>query len=174
MIFILISLLLFGCKEKEIPVTIIGGDNMSMNLTSPAFQNNGMIPSKYTCDGEDVNPPLEISGVPSNAKSLLLIVDDPDAPMATWNHWIVWNIPIVSKIEENSVPNRAILGINDFDKHMYGGPCPPSGTHRYMFKLYALDTTLSLDSNSEKNDVLKAMEGHILEQTVLVGLYKKT
>jgi len=145
----------------------------TLKLASSAFENNSTIPSKYTCDGEDINPPLDISGIPSNAKSLLLIVDDPDAPTGTWNHWIVWNIPIVSKIDENSVPNRAIQGINDFDKHIYGGPCPPSGTHRYMFKLYALDTTLDRDSNSEKNDVLKAMEGHVLDQTVLIGLYKK-
>ncbi len=138
------------------------------------FENNGNIPGKYTCDGDDVNPPLQIEGVPENARSLVLIVDDPDAPMGTWDHWIVWNIaPDTTKIEENSVPEGAVQGMNDFKKREYGGPCPPSGKHRYMFKLYALDTTLDLDSASKKEDVENAMSGHIIEQTTLVGLYQR-
>jgi len=171
--FILISLLIFGCKTEKSD-DIIGGESMgTLKLTSSAFQNNGMIPSKYTCDGEDVNPPLEISGVPSNAKSLLLIVDDPDAPMGTWDHWVMWNIPIVTKIDEDNVPAGAVQGNNSGGANSYQGPCPPSGTHRYMFKLYALDTSLNLSSNSKKADVENAMKGHVLDQTVLVGLYKK-
>ena len=108
----------------------------TLKLTSPAFANNQMIPQKYSCKGEDINPPLKIEGVPKNTKSLLLIVDDPDAPVGNWNHWIVWNIPPeTSVIGENSVPQNAVLGMNDFRKLDYGGPCPPSGTHRYFFKI---------------------------------------
>ncbi len=142
-----------------------------LTITSSVFENNGVIPAKYTCDGEDVNPPLSIEGVPEGTESLVLIVDDPDAPMGTWDHWVVWNIPPVKKIEENSVPGTE--GINDFRKHSYGGPCPPSGTHRYFFKVYALDTKLDLSSNSRKRDVEKAMEGHILAEGEIVGLYSR-
>jgi len=142
-----------------------------LTVTSPGFENNNLIPSKYTCDGDDVNPPLIIEGIPEGTKSLVLIVDDPDAPMGTWDHWIVWNISPTSKIEENSVPG--VEGLNDFRKHSYGGPCPPSGTHRYFFKVYALDTKLDLNSNSRKKNVEKAMKGHILAEGVLVGLYSR-
>ena len=142
-----------------------------LTITSPAFENNKSIPSKYTCDGNDVNPALNIEGIPDETKSLVLIVDDPDAPMGTWDHWIVWNIPPTNKIEENSVPGTE--GLNDFRKHSYGGPCPPSGTHRYFFKVYALDTKLDLDPNSRKEDVEKAMKNHILAKGELVGLYSR-
>ncbi|MEW6116632.1 MAG: YbhB/YbcL family Raf kinase inhibitor-like protein [Nitrospirota bacterium] len=145
-----------------------------LKLSSPVFKDNSPIPSKYTCDGNDVNPPLVIENVPSNAKSLVLIVDDPDAPMGTWVHWVVWNIePKTKEIKEHSLPKGAIQGINDFKKHDYGGPCPPSGTHRYFFKLYALDATLNLPSSARKADVEKAMKGHIISQGQLVGLYSK-
>ncbi len=144
-----------------------------LKLTSSAFKNEGRIPDKYTCMGEDISPPLEINGVPEGAKSLVLIIDDPDAPMGTWDHWVVFNIPLISKIEENSVPQGGVQGINDFKKHDYGGPCPPSGTHVYMFKLYALDITLDLDEDSGKVDVENAMEGHVLAQTKLLGTYSK-
>jgi len=140
-------------------------------ITSSAFEENALIPTKYTCDGDDVNPPLIIEEMPKETKSLTLIVDDPDAPMGTWDHWIVWNIPPTSKIDENSVPG--VEGLNDFRKHSYGGPCPPSGTHRYFFKVYALDTKLNLDPNSKKNEVEKAMEDRILAQGELVGLYRR-
>ena len=143
-----------------------------MEIQSPAFENNGYIPSKYTCQGEDINPPLQISQVPQEAKSLVLIVDDPDAPMGTWVHWVVWNIPPkIKEISEKSLPQGAVEGLNDFQKHSYGGPCPPSGTHRYFFKLYALDTILNLDTSSTKNDLERAMKGHILDQAQLIGLY---
>jgi len=140
-------------------------------ITSPAFENNGFIPSKYTCDGDNINPALKIAGVPEGTQSLTLIVDDPDAPMGTWDHWIVWNIPPTERIEENSVPGTE--GLNDSRKHSYGGPCPPSGAHRYFFKVYALDTKLVLHPNSRKKDVEKAMEGHILAKGEIVGLYKR-
>lgn len=145
-----------------------------MKLSSSVFENNQLIPAKYTCDGEDINPPLQISEVPEGTKSLALIIDDPDAPMGTWDHWIVWNInPSVSFIKENSVPEGGVQGMNDFGKQPYGGPCPPSGTHRYFFKLYALDKELELDSSSKKEVLERAMEGHILDKAELVGLYKK-
>ncbi len=143
----------------------------ALKISSPAFQHNGSIPVKYTCDGEDVNPPLNIEGIPEGTQSLVLIVDDPDAPMGTWDHWIVWNIEPKENVEENSVPGTE--GMNGFGKHSYGGPCPPSGTHRYFFKVYALDTKLELGENSKKEDVEKAIEGHILAKGELIGLYSR-
>jgi Raf kinase inhibitor-like YbhB/YbcL family protein len=151
-----------------------GFDMSGMQITSPAFRSNGLIPEKFTCDGLDINPALSISGVPANARSLVLIVDDPDAPGGTWVHWVVWNIdPRVVEIKEGSIPQGAIQGINDFRKQNYGGPCPPSGTHRYFFKLYALDTKLDPGSNSTKSQVEKAMRGHIIDESSVVGLYKR-
>ena len=142
-----------------------------LTITCSVFENKGVIPAKYTCDGEDVNPPLSVDGVPEGTESLVLIVDDPDAPMGTWDHWVVWNIPPAKKIEENSVPGTE--GLNDFGKHSYGGPCPPSGTHRYFFKFYALDRKLDLPSNSRKRNVEKAMEEHILAKGQIIGLYSR-
>ena len=143
-----------------------------LSVESPAFENNKLIPAKYTCDGDDVNPPLVIEGIPEEAKTLALIVDDPDAPMGTWDHWIMWNIPPTGKIEENMVPGTE--GLNTYGRHAYGGPCPPYGTHRYFFKVYALDTKLTLNPDSKKKDVEKAMESHILAKGELVGLYRRS
>jgi Raf kinase inhibitor-like YbhB/YbcL family protein len=144
-----------------------------LSVNSSAFENNKVIPAKYTCDGDDVNPPLTIEGVPEGTKTLALIVDDPDAPMGTWDHWIVWNIPATtSKIAENTVPGTE--GMNDFRRRSYGGPCPPSGTHRYFFKVYALDVKLDLSPTSRKRDVEKAMQGHVLAEGELVGLYRRS
>jgi len=146
-----------------------------MKISSTDFEHNGQIPKKFTCDGSDVNPPLKFEGIPTDTKSLALIVDDPDAPVGIWVHWVLWNIdPKITEIKENSVPKGGMQGMNDFRKHDYGGPCPPSGTHRYFFKLYALDTTLSLGSNSTKNDIETAMKGHILAEAELIGLYKRS
>jgi hypothetical protein len=145
-----------------------------MTITSPAFKNNKHIPAKYTCDGENVNPPLEIKDVPGNAQSLVLISDDPDAPGGTWVHWTVWNIdPKTTEIAENSVPEGAVEGVTDFGKPGYGGPCPPPGTHRYFFKLFALDTKLDLSENTTAKDLEAAMEGHIIEKAELIGLYRR-
>lgn len=143
-----------------------------MKLTSPEFANNGFIPAKFTCQGDNVNPALIIEGVPGNASTLALIADDPDAPARTWVHWVVYNIPVVSRIEENSVPG--VQGVNDSAGRDYQGPCPPSGTHRYFFKIYALDAALRLKPGFDKKDLEKAMQGHILDQAELIGLYKKT
>lgn len=145
-----------------------------MKIESSAFLDNQFIPSKYTCDGENVNPPLKISGVPSETKSLVLIVDDPDAPRGTWVHWTLWNInPKITEISENNSPEGAVEGVTDFGKPGYGGPCPPSGTHRYFFKIYALDITLDLEVSAKVKDIEKAMEGHILDQARLIGLYSR-
>ena len=146
-----------------------GGEDMK--LTSPAFEHNKLIPAKYTCQGEDINPELAIADIPQAAKSLALIMDDPDAPVGTWVHWVVFDIKTVSRIEEDSIPGKQ--GINDFRRNNYGGPCPPSGTHRYFFKLYALDKKLGLPEGIKKSDLEKAMQGHIVAQTELIGLYKK-
>jgi Raf kinase inhibitor-like YbhB/YbcL family protein len=144
----------------------------NLQIKSTAFVNNGKIPAKYTCDGEGVNPELLISAVPENAKSLVLIVDDPDAPGGTFNHWVIWNIPpTVSTIKEGA-SIEGIAGINSGGDNGYFGPCPPSGTHRYVFKLYALDTLISLDNNDGSSDVKSAISSHIIGQTQLIGLYR--
>ncbi|MEA3489233.1 MAG: YbhB/YbcL family Raf kinase inhibitor-like protein [Candidatus Omnitrophota bacterium] len=142
-----------------------------MKLTSSEFSNNGYIPSKFTCEGVDVNPALVVEGVPEGAKSLALIVDDPDAPMGTWVHWVVYDMRVITRIDENTVPGKQ--GINDFGRKNYGGPCPPSGTHRYFFKVYALDAELGLDEGISKEGLESAMRGHILDKAELVGLYQK-
>lgn len=142
-----------------------------MKISSPEFDNNKSIPSKFTCEGKDVNPALVIENIPEGTKGLALIVDDPDAPMGTWVHWVVYDIPVTSRIGEDSIPGKQ--GINDFRRTNYGGPCPPSGTHRYFFKIYALDRELGLKEGVSKKALEKAMEGHILDKAELVGLYKK-
>lgn len=152
---------------------------MAIIVTSSAFEQGGMIASRYTCDAENVSPPLKWQGVPKAAKSIALICDDPDAPMGTWVHWVMWNIPAdATVLPENmrpakELPDGSIQGITDFGKHGYGGPCPPSGTHRYYFKVYALDKMLDLPNSSTKKDMLKAMQGHILAQGQLMGKYKR-
>lgn len=143
-----------------------------LSLTSPAFKNNQEIPAEYTCDGNDVNPPLVIAGVPEGTKTLALIVDDPDAPNGDWVHWVVYNIPPATlEIKTNSISGTE--GPNSGDTIHYGGPCPPSGVHRYFFKLYAVDTTFPVTSKMNKYDLLKAMNGHILAETNLIGVYKR-
>jgi hypothetical protein len=138
------------------------------------FSDGERIPLKYTCDGEDVNPPLEFTDIPKDTKSLLLIVDDPDSPSKVWSHWVLWNIPSnTNRIKENSIPSGTNEGINDFGKRGYGGPCPHSGTHRYQFKLYALDIKLDLSKESTKTNVENAIRGHIIDKTILTGLYSK-
>jgi len=145
-----------------------------MEIESPVFKNNKLIPSKYTCDGENVNPPLLIGDVPENAKSLVLIVDDPDASRGAFVHWTVWNIdPGIKEIKENSCPQNAVEGRTDFGRPGYGGPCPPSGTHRYFFKLFALNTTLDIDTSTEAADLEREIEDNILAKAQLVGLYRR-
>lgn len=145
-----------------------------MKVVNSAFNHNEKIPSKYTCDGENVNPPLQFLDVPAGAKSLVLIVDDPDAPTKTWVHWVVYDINRdVTEVEEDSVPEGGIEGMTDFGKPGYGGPCPPSGTHRYFFKLYALDMALDPPQNATKQMVEEKMEGHIIKKAELIGFYSR-
>jgi Raf kinase inhibitor-like YbhB/YbcL family protein len=144
-----------------------------MKITSSAFHEGANIPSKFTCDGSDTSPPLQIAGVPSGAKSLVLIVDDPDAPSGLFTHWLVWNIPPqTDSIAEGSAP-KGVQGANDFGKSGYGGPCPPLGTHRYSFKIFALDRELELRSGAKRSQVDAAMKGHVIAQGQLVGRYAK-
>jgi Raf kinase inhibitor-like YbhB/YbcL family protein len=146
-------------------------EERKMKLTSPEFENNQFIPVKFTCEGEDANPALIIDGIPAQTKSLALIVDDPDAPIGTWVHWVVYDIPVTPHIRENSLPGTQ--GLNNLGQKTYHGPCPPSGTHRYFFKIYALDTRLDLPPGASKGELEKAMKGHIVDKTELIGLYKK-
>jgi len=144
-----------------------------MKLTSPAFDQNGTIPDKYTCQGDDINPELHFENVPDGTERFALIVDDPDAPAGTWLHWLVYDIPAdKTTIEENSIPGKQ--GMNDFDKRDYGGPCPPSGEHRYFFRGYALDEELELEEGRKRSDVESAMEGHVIGSYELIGKYSKS
>lgn len=151
----------------------------TIEVKSSAFETGEMIPKKYTCDGEDVSPPLSWSGVPEGTKSLALISDDPDAPMGTWVHWVLYDLPAsVKELQENfpkekTLHSGAKQGITDFKRIGYGGPCPPSGTHRYFFKFYALDTKLNLEPGATKKQLLAAMEGHIIGEGELMGKYKR-
>jgi len=155
------------------------GGKRKMTITSTAFTNGGMIPPKYTADGADVSPPLAFAGAPSGTKTFALICDDPDAPRGTWVHWVFYNLPVGVKSLPEHVPTQPTLsngarqGKNDFGKIGYGGPAPPSGTHRYFFKVYALNAELKLDPGATKAQLVKAMNGHILAQGELVGKYSR-
>lgn len=150
-----------------------------MKITSSAFKEGERIPFKYTCDGENINPELSWEKVPENVKSLALIMDDPDVPKSIrpdgmWVHWGMWNInPGVKTIAENSIPTGATIGVNSRDTNIYIGPCPPDREHRYFFKLYALDTTLDLPASTNKESLLRAIEGHIIDSAELMGLYER-
>jgi len=184
-ILIIIIFLIYSCQSKDEEKVQINTTqekkekevNMQFKLTSPAFEEEGMIPKKYTCDAEDISPPLIWESVPEGTKSLAIICDDPDAPMGTWVHWVLYNLPPNTKeLQENvssteTLENGAKHGTNDFGDVGYRGPCPPGGTHRYFFKLYALDTVLNLEAGIKKADLLNAMEGHIIFETQLMGKY---
>lgn len=143
----------------------------TLTVYSTVFSHKGHLPSEYTCDGKDINPPLEVENIPEGTKSLALIMEDPDAPRGTFDHWLVWNISPNEAIAENT--NPGISGTNDFGKTGYGGPCPPSGVHRYFFKVYALDTKLELLAGADKKTLLEAMNGHILSEGEMMGLYQR-
>ncbi|ADP77054.1 phospholipid-binding protein, PBP family [Methanothermus fervidus DSM 2088] len=150
-----------------------------MKIFSKAFKNGEKIPKKYTCDGQDISPPIKWEDIPENTKTLVLICEDPDAPGKTWVHWVLFNIP--PEIEElpegvenkEKLENGAIHGVNDWGRLGYGGPCPPSGTHRYYFRLYALDTELKLEPGAKKEEVVEAMKDHIIDQAELMGTYSR-
>ena len=152
---------------------------MEIKITSSVFEDGGLIPAEYTCDGADMSPPLQWGVVPEGTKSIALICDDPDAPMGTFVHWVIFGLPAETReLAENipsdeTLPNGAKQGKSDFGRIGYGGPCPPSGTHRYFFKIYALDTEVALAAGASKRELLGAMEGHILGQGQLIGKYKR-
>jgi len=147
----------------------------AMKIASPDFPEGGMIPARFTCDGTNVNPRLDITGVPAGARSLVLIVDDPDAPAGTWNHWLLWNIdPGTTKIAAGAVPSGAVQGRSDFGQEKYIGPSPPSGTHRYFFRLLALDAKLDLPAGADRAALETALRGHILMRAELMGRYRRS
>ncbi len=161
---------LFACSSQKLEKN---REVASMKLTSPAFADGATIPSKYTCDGNDLIPPLLFSDVPSSAQSLALVVDDPYAPVGVWDHWILWNLdPLTKEIKEGVAP-VAVYGKTSFKRLTWGGPCPPDREHRYFFKLYALDTLPSLPEGSIKKELEQAMKGHIVAQAVLMGRYNR-
>ena len=144
-----------------------------MELKSPAFEHGGKVPSRHTCDGADVSPALQISGVPQGAAALALVMDDPDAPGGTFDHWLVWNIPPdTAEVPEGTEP-QGVQGRTGFGQLGYGGPCPPGGTHRYRFKLYALDGRLELKAGASKARLEEAMEGHVMAEALLQGTYTR-
>ncbi len=151
----------------------------SFVLTSAAFSEGGSIPRQHTCDGRDISPALSWTGAPEKTRAFALIVDDPDAPRKTWVHWVVFDLPARATDLPEAVPPKEMIasggsqGVNDFGKIGWGGPCPPSGTHRYVFTIYALDAPLALAARSTKQDVLRAIEGHVLAQAQLIGRYAR-
>ena len=154
-------------------IASFAAERARIKITSSAFQEGGNIPSKFTCDGSDTSPPLQITSVPSEAKSLVLIADDPDAPGGLFTHWLVWNIPPqTNSIAEGSAP-KGVHGTNDFGKPDYKGPCPPPGTHRYSFKIFALDRELDLRGGAKRSQLDAAMKGHVIAQGELVGRYAR-
>ena len=145
-----------------------------MKIESSVFEHNKKIPEKYTCDGDNISPPLAFSSVPKNVQSLVLIMDDPDAPKGLWVHWLLWNISTETHtVGEGKAPKEAVLGTTSFGAAQYGGPCPPDGEHRYFFKLYALDTELELPKETTKEGLEEAMTGHVLDKSELIGYYSR-
>lgn len=177
--FLVLTLLFPGVAWEGIASEKKGGKIMALTITSEAFKEGGMIPKQYTCDGTDISPPLEWSGVPEGTKSLALICDDPDAPVGTWVHWVLYDLPPELRRLPTGVPPDKTLekggtqGINDFRRYGYGGPCPPGGTHRYYFKLYALDIALKQAPGLSKAKLLEAVKGHVLAEGELMGQYKR-
>ena len=143
----------------------------TLTVKSPAFADGELIPAKYTCDGENISPEITVENVPEGTKTLALIMDDPDAPKGTFVHWVMWNMPVTKTLRENTAPGTQ--GKNGRGENKYTGPCPPSGTHHYHFKIYALDTRLDIPASSDKAALLYAMKGHILAEGELTGLYSK-
>ncbi len=189
-VFFILAMLLLGATaacarspRTDAPVpspsSLASEVTMAFTLSSPAFVAGTQIPVRYTCDGNDESPPLSWRDAPAGVQSFALIMDDPDAPMGTWVHWVIFNIPASSIGLPAGVPPQprlkdgSIQGVNSWRRIGYGGPCPPRGQHRYFFKLYALDTRLSLGSSATKTDLLQAMQGHILAQTELMGVYRR-
>lgn len=168
--FLLTAVLAFISVRSGKLLTIFPVTNMK--LISPAFTDGSVIPEKFTCKGANISPPLELSEAPAETKSLVLILEDPDAAFQTWDHWLLWNIaPGTLSIQENSTPAGAISGTTSFGTQKYGGPCPATGTHHYIFKLTALDTTLTLPPEARRSDLEAVIKGHVLGQAQLTGIF---
>jgi Raf kinase inhibitor-like YbhB/YbcL family protein len=173
------TFLVTACAHGESQKATSEESAITLQLTSPAFAEGVVIPAQYTCDGENISPPLKWSNVPRSTKSLALIVEDPDAPIGTFTHWVIYDIPpTITELAERvptteTIPNGARQGLNDMKRVGYGGPCPPSGSHRYLFKLYALDATLDLKPGETKQVLTSAMSGHILAAGQLMGTYER-
>ena len=182
----LLALVVGGCAPGRSPAPTPavpaekGEQTMPFSLTSTTFAEGEPIPRKYTCDGDDISPPLEWSDPPEGVQSFALIADDPDAPTGTWVHWVLYDLPAETRTLPEAVPPDADRpdgsrhGRSGFRRLGYGGPCPPSGTHRYSFKIYALDTVLGLAAGADKEQLLQAMEGHVLAQAELMGVYSRS
>lgn len=173
-----------GCGRAADPPGLDDPQKMTLPLTSPAFAEGAAIPKVFTCDGKDISPPLAWSGVPASTRELALLCDDPDAPRGTWTHWILFNVPpqvtglpeavpAASRAKSGEPQTPAPQGKNDFGKNGYGGPCPPSGTHRYVFRLFALDTHLPPEAGASRKALLQAIQGHVLAEGKLVGTYAR-
>lgn len=181
LLVIFLALVTSNCRPALSPTTPpeTGSQATPFELTSTAFVQGSPIPQQYTCDGEDISPPLEWSDPPAGTHSFALIADDPDAPVGTWVHWVLYNLPADSHALPEAIPPDTELpdgsrhGQNSWQRPGYGGPCPPGGTHRYFFKLYALDTALDLAPGASSTQLLQAMEGHILAQTEVMGVYTR-
>lgn len=170
----LLAVVAFAVSLTSSVVSAKISQEATMNLSSPDFSEGGNISERYTCEGKDISPALKIDGVPKAAKSLVLIVDDPDAPGGNFTHWLMWNVgPDQAEIVANRLPDHAVQGVNDFGKNKYSGPCPPPGTHRYYFRLYALDTMLTLPASSKRKAVDSSIKGHIIAEATLMGKYAR-
>jgi Raf kinase inhibitor-like YbhB/YbcL family protein len=168
------TIIIVGCAMTAAALVAFAAGGAKMKISSSAFQEGGTIPEKFSKNGQNVSPELRVEGAPAEAKSLALIVDDPDTPVGLFTHWLVWNIdPKTIEIAENSPPNGAVQGTNDYPNLGYGGPQPPSGTHRYYFKIFALDRVLDLKSGAKRREVDAAMRGHMIGQGELMGRYSK-
>jgi Raf kinase inhibitor-like YbhB/YbcL family protein len=168
------TIIIVGCAMTAAALVTFAAGGAKMKISSSAFQEGGAIPEKFSKNGQNVSPELRIEGAPAEAKSLALIVDDPDAPVGLFTHWLVWNIdPKTTEIAESSAPNGAVQGTNDYPNLGYGGPQPPSATHRYYFKIFALDRMLDLKSGAKRREVDAAMRGHVIGQGELMGRYSK-
>jgi Raf kinase inhibitor-like YbhB/YbcL family protein len=168
------TIIIVGCAMTAAALVAFAAGGAKMKISSSAFQEGGTIPEKFSKNGQNVSPELRVEGAPAEAKSLALIVDDPDTPVGLFTHWLVWNIdPKTIEIAENSPPNGAVQGTNDYPNLGYGGPQPPSGTHRYYFKIFALDRVLDLKSGAKRREVDAAMRGHMIGQCELMGRYSK-
>jgi Raf kinase inhibitor-like YbhB/YbcL family protein len=168
------TIIIVGCAMTAAALVTFAAGGAKMKISSSAFQEGGAIPEKFSKNGQNVSPELRIEGAPAEAKSLALIVDDPDAPVGLFTHWLVWNIdPKTTEIAESGAPNGAVQGTNDYPNLGYGGPQPPSGTHRYYFKIFALDRMLDLKSGAKRREVDAAMRGHVIGQGELMGRYSK-